>query len=263
MKLLTAILETGPRRWMDFFLAAVPVDICNVATWLETTYPTGTQLSDHRFILDPPFDAFWMEYDDHRQRTGFVFEASEFAQNRTMLAYGFKDSPPSKLGAMLIGAPENGSTPVCRYVLCDESEQPPSPADYERLVHALIPCLFAITFFHCRNVQIQTAPLLMSRPERRRLERAGVVAPPSVRRILIHAGKTLLYDIPSAAPNGSGRRAHIVRGHFKHYGDKFGTSKLFGQIEGTYFWAPHIAGVGAPTNKAEYKVMEPVEGDAH
>jgi len=131
MKLLTAILETGPRRSLDFFLAAVPVDICNVAAWLKTTYPTGTQLSDHRFILDPPFDAFWMEYDDSGRRTGFVFEASEFSRNHTMLAYGFKDSPPSKLGAMLIEAPEDGSTPVCRYVLNDDSEAPFSFA-YEK-----------------------------------------------------------------------------------------------------------------------------------
>lgn len=262
MQLLAEILQSGgPQESTDLFSDAVPVDIENVAQWLDATYPDGTRLEDHRFILNAPFDWFWMEYSRGVQRYGFMFRAPDAEDTNHLLAFGFHNNPAKQMGALLIQIDNDGGSPVCQYVL-DSVKEVPEEGEPEAAMHALIPCLFAITFFHCRNVTIQESPLLLSRADRRRLERAGVVAPPTVRRILVHAGKRLLYEIPGNSDGGR-RRSHVVRGHFKHFGDKFGTSRLFGRIDGTYFWSPHMAGVGAPANRAEYKVLEPKDGDNH
>lgn len=92
--------------------------------------------------------------------------------------------------------------------------------------------LGALNFLNCRNVSIETPQ--RPRPERRRIERTGVrvheiMVTPTGRSSRSASGEPL-----GMLPLTS------VRGHFSHYGPKYGKGLLFGKHEGRY-WVPQHA----------------------
>jgi len=100
--------------------------------------------------------------------------------------------------------------------------------------------LAAMSFCHCRNVRIEKVPI--SRQVRRHAERKGepiiehhhlVIEP--MRQVLIKEGG--LHEHGDLA-----RAMHICRGHFVHYGEKFGKGKLFGKYEGQFWLPQHVRG---------------------
>jgi hypothetical protein len=96
-----------------------------------------------------------------------------------------------------------------------------------------------LNFLNASNVDI--AVPARPRAERRRIARTGVevqtivVRPPGKRR----AGGTGVRPIDSLETVLS-----PVRGHFSHYGERYGRGLLFGKLEGK-FWIPgHVRGAG-------------------
>jgi hypothetical protein len=102
----------------------------------------------------------------------------------------------------------------------------------ERWDMAQIVLLGALNFLNCRNVSIEEPK--RSRAERRRIERTGV----RVHEIMVTpTGRSTR----SASPESTGiMPLTSVRGHFAHYGPKYGKGLLFGKLEGR-FWIPQFA----------------------
>lgn len=104
------------------------------------------------------------------------------------------------------------------------------------------PIFLALSFLNCRNVVVAEDSTLAT--PRRRKGPAARRADPSWRYLTldIRAMRTVL---TAATPRDGGtlqKALHICRGHFAHYGDAFGTAKLFGKLEGQ-FWIPqHVRG---------------------
>jgi hypothetical protein len=110
----------------------------------------------------------------------------------------------------------------------------------------------ALSFFHCRNISIRHDPT-RAKPKRS-LRRQIHVAIPSFHVIEIHRGtkkglSAREFDERTAAEI----RAHFVRGHFKKFD---GESKLFGKLNGMWFWNFHARGDGE-TLKSEYRAWPP------
>lgn len=108
---------------------------------------------------------------------------------------------------------------------------------FARLV--LLPSLLATTFLHCRNTGLvpdDSVSEKVRRAYRRRKKRPMVEF-----KVLDITGTTKQLRTAGAEDTreGSGlkRALHIRRGHFKHYGAKYGKGKLFGRYEGM-FWTP-------------------------
>jgi len=100
------------------------------------------------------------------------------------------------------------------------------------------PLLLAISFLHCRNVAVRDEPVSLSRPERRRLERAGI-EPVRFKTLDIAPMRQVLADEGGSQSVGIQRALHICRGHFATYSQD---KPLFGKHTGT-FWVPaHVRG---------------------
>lgn len=268
MPLLRAVIDsTDDTEAAGYFCAAVPVDISNVAKWMFDTWPEdvpkavdGLKVGGMQLELTLPFDLFWMEYvtpapslggtnfgfliyrDNEREQEGdqgFIAAGFSLAPDRKLGTVGFFDIPNSLRMAFFPG----------------EEGRDPTEEEADLCGRAFWPCMFAITFFHCRNVEIAHVDLSVPRGERRRMARRGLTAPPQFRQILVHAGKRLIYELPGPVSTGMGRRSHVVRGHFKNFGE--GRKKLFGKLEGRFFWHPHFSGAGAPAHAVKYTVSGP------
>lgn len=89
-----------------------------------------------------------------------------------------------------------------------------------------------LNFLNCSNVET-TEPQRL-RPERRRVARTGV----TVEEIVVRAiGKRAASTGPARRANADDLPFSPVRGHFAHYGPRYGREKLFGKYEGK-FWVP-------------------------
>lgn len=100
--------------------------------------------------------------------------------------------------------------------------------------------LIAFSFCHCKNVELVSAPV--SRQVRRNAQRRNqpvfehhhIVIDP-IRRVLNNSG--------GFSQHGDVLKAmHICRGHFARYGEQYGTGKLFGKHEGTFWVSQHVRG---------------------
>lgn len=99
----------------------------------------------------------------------------------------------------------------------------------------------ALNFLACSNVEI--AEPARPRPERRRIARTGVV----VQNIVVRpVGKRSRASAGPRAADADDTPLSGVRGHFAHYGEKYGKGLMFGRFEGK-FWVPQHAR-GARTN---------------
>jgi len=121
------------------------------------------------------------------------------------------------------------------------------PMEYWDMAQLVI--LGALNFLNCRNVTIG----LPQRPrsERRRIQRTGV----SVHEIMVYpTGRSTRSQ--SGEPIGEMPLAS-VRGHFAHYGPKYGKGLLFGKLEGR-FWIPQYARGDSKWGEHEHSyVLEP------
>ena len=107
----------------------------------------------------------------------------------------------------------------------------PYSAEY---LSTMYPAFLAVSFMHCRNVILpreDTPPKVYAK---RILNRGW--SPKFWHTINIQPMQRVLKEEGRAETVG-GRRAILhCRGHFKHFGEQYGTKKLFGKYEGMWFW---------------------------
>jgi hypothetical protein len=96
----------------------------------------------------------------------------------------------------------------------------------------------ALSFMNCRNVRLREdapPPKLAKKHEKKYGK--GLVTSHVIEIQPIRVHSTIV-----APSRGSTRTTttmpslHIRRGHFKHFGEQYGTKKLFGRIEGKFWW---------------------------
>ena len=96
----------------------------------------------------------------------------------------------------------------------------------------------ALTFLHCRNVEVISPPP----PTRKRLPRK-LKFESRYHRLKVNAiGQRREARPAPGQPTGIGQALHIVRGHFREYGPEFGKGLLFGKYAGRYWVAAHTSG---------------------
>lgn len=102
------------------------------------------------------------------------------------------------------------------------------------------PAMMALSFMHCRNVRLeqQIPPSKLSHARKKRYGK------PLVRyhTLDIQPMQRVLRDQSEKEHTTIRQSLHIMRGHFKHYGSQWGTKKLFGKLEGTYWWGDTVRG---------------------
>lgn len=98
------------------------------------------------------------------------------------------------------------------------------------------PALLAISFLHCKNVEIKldVPPDPLSRKHNKRYGR------PLIRYhvLNIRPMRTILRKEGRIETEGLEKALHICRGHFKDYR----TDGLFGRYKGIYWWSDHVRG---------------------
>lgn len=109
---------------------------------------------------------------------------------------------------------------------------------YDDWVHAsqavLSGCSLAITFCHCKNVEIiETVP-----QHTRAMRRRNEPVKKSFHTIHINPIKKILKTEGQSETLGLNQALHICRGHFKNYQGR----GLFGKYQGTYWWPMHARG---------------------
>lgn len=108
------------------------------------------------------------------------------------------------------------------------------PAAMDFWVYAL-----AITFFHCKNIQVIDLPGLPPKVLAKR-QKEGRPEVKFKTLVVEPLRKQTRLESSGEMSGGSLRRAlHIARGHFKDYRDGGG---LFGQHHGLYWWEMHVRG---------------------
>jgi hypothetical protein len=123
-----------------------------------------------------------------------------------------------------------------KMILCSRNYEDAEERDIVSWIeHFTSVCMLAMSFCNCKNVVIvdnhpHTAKKILRRGDPPRVSYKTLQIEP-IKRILETEGQALTHGLNHAL--------HICRGHFKTYsGDK----KLFGRVEGTFWWSPTVRG---------------------
>lgn len=249
-------------------LAPVPVIVGDDVAAYAASLPKGTHMDDVVSTMAPPFDKFFVEFqnvrnDDTLHAWGALVSATD-DQDKIQQFEGDTGKPRWILELESFLEREKGKPfgPVARHVvgLAEDGtwfrhadgvvwwgggpvtmSEPAPPGAVQNwgdfVAQLLFPVLLSISLMHCKNVQLRAVdpPEKLSRRHRkehgRELVRYHVLEVDSIRRILDKYRKGDREDL---------RRAlHICRGHFKTFTPD---APLLGRHIGMYWWEPHVRG---------------------
>jgi hypothetical protein len=288
---LAEFLASEPTSKMPFHireLAGIPIIAGDDVAAYFGSLPPGNQISDLVASMAPPFERFFVEFQnvpyrwfpDSLHAWGALVVAlddpskmpqfqGDDGKPRWMLnLYTFlereKGEPFGPVAEHLAGLAEDGTwfqhsdgalfwagTPWV------DGEQPSGwrKSHADLVAELLFPVLLTISFMHCKNVTLRSVspPLKLSRKHRKNhgqdLVRYHVLEVGAIRRILdIHT---------KGAPGGLRHALHICRGHFKTFTPD---APLLGRHVGTYWWDPQVRGAQEHgTVLKDYRVRAPRE----
>jgi len=240
----------------------------DVATYIHNL-PKGTDFTDVVSSMAPPFDKFWVEFqqvpcpnDDELNAWGVLVTAHD-DPSTIMKLDGYDRSPRWLLTLLLFLEREKGKPfgPVTEHYagLAEDGTWfrhddgkvfwaghlaglDKAPYDVQQqagdyYAQFCFPALLTISFLHCRNIEIRpVAPSdKRSRSYRKKhgkeLVRYHVLDIKPIRRLI---------DSYRRGDRSDLRRAlHICRGHFKTFSPD---APLLGRAVGTFWWGPQIRG---------------------
>ena len=268
-------------------LQGVPIFAADEVALYVNTLPQGTEFKDVVASMAPPFDKFFIEFQEvpnggNLHAWGTLVEAHEYSESfgtfeeddgtpRWILEFETflerdKGKPFGPVASHVAGLAEDGTW----FQHADKSlwwaggpvgifpSDPPADVVKsfgDTVAQLLFPALFTISLLHCKNVQLReiTPPEKRSRKHRKKhhrdLVRYHVLDIEPMRRLL---------DRYRTGPRSGLRQAlHICRGHFKTFGQD---APLLGRHTGTFWWAPQVRGskdVGVVLK--DYRVSMPAE----
>jgi len=121
----------------------------------------------------------------------------------------------------------------------------------EGLAALLFPVWLALSFCHCKNVEVVPQHHLQRGKPQRYRGRPRVV----YHTLNIHPMRRVLQGEGHSASTGLKRALSICRGHFKDYAQGKG---LFGKLHGLYWWEQHLRGASqSGVSVADYAVQAP------
>jgi len=101
------------------------------------------------------------------------------------------------------------------------------------------PFYLALSFLHCKNVQMKTTDLKGTPLAKSRVKKHGVPGALKFHILEIDAITKILNEMGRAGSEGLKHALHICRGHFKTYTED---APLFGKHVGTYWWDNRVRG---------------------
>lgn len=110
----------------------------------------------------------------------------------------------------------------------------------------------AISFMHCKNVELNTVSPALKRVHNKSQKRRGEVAfqPVQYKELDIKPMKKVLHDEGQEHIVGTSKALHIMRGHFKTFEGK----GLFGKHTGTYWWNDTLRGNAKRSTVKKYNI---------
>jgi hypothetical protein len=257
-------------RWVRDIKQATYFDIQNVADYYFQ-YPEEKWDSARDFTVAPPFNFFATRYTVPDSAVDIirgmemltVFRVVEKAPISTLTVHGYSADINPHPPALVPGARwhifmqifstsgRQVAPPVDWFLAVDELGQiarygghiamwvvdTHQDAGVAIMADSLAQVNFlALTFMHCKNVQVLNPPP----PSKKRLPRKKKFES-RYHRLKIEAIGQKRESAPGSR-TGIQQSLHIVRGHFREYGEEFGKGKLFGKFSGRYWVAAHTSG---------------------
>lgn len=230
--------------WEDFLLCYVNSHLNTVVMQVHRTDHDGSEI---------PADEWRSEEKINWDRVRWIVEA-------TIWIGGYSRT----LGKAV---PTSGPYHMFRYAI-DETGKPeninwiallnnPQPSDLSGVWSAELVTLGAsLNFLNASNIGV--AEPTRPRAERRRLDRTGVkvqtivVRPPGRGRAPRDTAARPISDFETPLTD--------VRGHFGHYGPKYGKGLLFGRIEGKIWFNGYVRGTGDDSSPRDYRLKpDPIQ----
>lgn len=246
----------------------IPIIVGDDVALYLSTFPKGTNIRDVVATMAPPFDRFFIEFQnvpnewniyawgalvtvrDDPDKIDYI--EGDDGKPRWILDFETfiepeKGKPFGPIGSHLAGLAEDGTwfqhadggvywggSPV-EFTVKPSEEMVQQAGD--SVAQLLFPVLLTISFMHCKNVDLRhiTPPKKLSRKHRKKrgrdLIKYHVLDIEPIRKI---------FDKHGAGSKQTLRKAlHICRGHFKTF---TADAPLFGNLTGTYWWPQHVRG---------------------
>ena len=232
--------------------------------------------------LAPPFNAFWMEYvtplrvhvggryveNDKYKQFGFLFvskkKESELGNWEWALNAIFFSSQSGVTGGghfnHFFGIDQTGkiihdSTGKSQigFAVDPEIQKQYSPLEIQEMAMIIHPALLAISFMHCKNVELIEHGV--SRHGHRSRHTHGI----KYHTLEIEPMKRILRTEGQSESTGLKQALHICRGHFKDFSKGAG---LFGKYKGLYWWDSQVRGSAEHGEvRKDYDVKPPKPDD--
>lgn len=269
-------------------LKGVPVFAADDVGHYVASLPEGLDFTDVVNSLAPPFDKFFVEFQGVRNTDGLhawgalvinappeeltytddsgtVLSARWLLRLRTFVEYT-KGKPIGPIsdhycgladdGTWLRTGEDNSHFWAGQLVeLTSDVGEVANQQEGDWVANLLFPVLLAISFAHCKNVEVLSvepdAPLNRKHRKRtgRDLTRYHVLKIDPLRK--------LLQQHRESSDDSLGRALHLCRGHFKTFTED---APLYGKHMGTYWWGPQVRGRrDAGVIEKDYRVQAPVQ----
>ena len=273
-------------------LEGVPVFAADDVAIYIFSLPTGTNVADVVSSMAPPFNKFFVEFqnipnqrmaksEDKLHSWGALITADEnpdyithfegddgkprWILNIDTFIEMEKGKPFGPIAHHIAGLAEDGTW--FRHAdgnvwwgggLAKFGEEPPEEVNQsvgDFVANLLFPVLLTISFLHCKNIKLNTItpPEKLSRKYQKRHGKELV----RYHVLEIAPLKRLIDKYRTGLKTDLRRALHICRGHFKTFTTD---SPLFGHHIGTYWWTPQVRGSKSTgVVLKDYRVVAPAD----
>lgn len=234
--------------------------------------------------LAPPFERFWMEYSMPSGVLHFDGENNRLDSNGTRVGVLFSSVDITKSGAkwgllmsLFLGNSDHVNNDYFMYGLAIDKEGIIAKHGgkveymaciperikateriqeiYDELFVNVYPALLAISFLHCKNVEI-----IPRKPDDEKNKRRNRNSSKIKYKVLeIEPMKKVLREEGKSKSLGLKQSLHICRGHFKDFSKGKG---LFGKYKDMFWWDSQVRGnIEKGIVLKDYVINSPVEGE--
>lgn len=254
--------DETPKEFKNELENAEIILIDNVAKYFYESEQDTWKIEKEFPNLAPPFDNFWMEYqmpylgvhldgeyhditDAKGIRIGVLFTSADSKERglpatwlyNSTLVIGNEKGISDKYFQYGFLVKEDGSlyVPFGGNYLAMFCEKREDSETYEYMFTNVFPMLLAISFLHCKNVEI-----IPHKPDEEKQQRRNRGSSRIKYKVLqIEPMKKILREEGRSEETGLRNALHICRGHFKDFSKGKG---LFGKYKDMFWWDSQVRG---------------------